>query len=108
MLTKLGYHAHVAANGLEVLAALERQHYDIIFMDMQMPEMDGVAATRRIVERCPDPDARPWIIALTANATDGDRERCLAAGMDDFLSKPMKTPDLAAALARVRLAPLVA
>ena len=104
MLAKLGYRADVAANGLEVLAALERQHYDVILMDMQMPEMDGLEATRQIMQTHPDREQRPWIIALTANAMEGDREVCLAAGMDDYLSKPMKVADIAATLARARLA----
>ena len=106
MLAKLGCHADVAANGLEVLAALERQTYDVILMDMQMPEMDGLEATRRIVETFPDRHQRPWIIALTANAMEGDRELCLATGMDDYLRKPMKLADVAAALERARSAHL--
>jgi PAS domain S-box-containing protein len=104
MLTKLGYRADVAANGLEVLAALERQSYDVILMDMQMPEMDGLEATRRIVQSQPEREQRPWIIALTANATDNDKATCLKAGMDDYVSKPMKLTDLAAALARAKTA----
>jgi CheY-like chemotaxis protein len=105
MLAKLGFRADVAANGLEVLAALSRQSYDVILMDMQMPEMDGLEATRRIVELYPDRATRPWIIALTANAMEGDRELCLASGMDDYLSKPMKLPDIAAAFARLPRVP---
>jgi len=100
MLRKLGYRADVAADGGEVLEALERQHYDVILMDVQMPEMDGLAATRVIVQRWPDPEDRPRIIALTANAMVGDREACLAAGMNDYVSKPIKIEDLAAALER--------
>jgi CheY-like chemotaxis protein len=102
MLAALGYRPDVAADGLEVLDALNRQAYDIILMDVQMPEMDGLEATRRIVAGQPDPLKRPWIIALTANAVHGDREICLAAGMDDYLSKPLKKEDLAAAFRRVR------
>ena len=105
MLAKLGYRADVAANGLEVLAAVERQTYDVILMDMQMPEMDGLEATRRIIDLYPDRNQRPWIIALTANAMEGDRELCLATGMDDYLSKPMKVADVAAALKRARAVP---
>lgn len=100
MLRKLGYRADVAADGGEVLEALERQHYDVILMDVQMPEMDGLAATRAIIQRWPDPEARPRIIALTANAMVGDREACLAAGMNDYVSKPIKLGELAAALER--------
>ena len=103
MLAHLGYRADVAANGHEVLAALRRQPYDIVLMDVQMPEMDGCEATTRLRAdpmRCAY--GRPWVIALTANAVQGDRERCLAAGMDDYVSKPIKIPDLTAALERAR------
>jgi CheY-like chemotaxis protein len=102
MLAILGFRPDVAANGLEVLDALNRQAYDIILMDVQMPEMDGLETTRRIVARQPDPLKRPWIIALTANAVHGDREICLTAGMNDYISKPIKKEDLAAAFGRVR------
>ena len=102
MLAALGYRADLAANGLEVIEALDRQAYDIILMDVQMPEMDGLEAARRIVARQPDPTKRPWIIALTANAVQGDRDICLAAGMDDYISKPIKKDELAAAMGRVR------
>ncbi|HEX2861114.1 MAG TPA: response regulator, partial [Lacunisphaera sp.] len=98
MLDNLGYRADLAANGLEVLEAMERQAYDVILMDMQMPEMDGLEATRRIVQARPDAAGRPWIIALTANAMLGDRELCIAAGMDDYLSKPIKKAELERAL----------
>jgi PAS domain S-box-containing protein len=101
MLARLGYRADVAANGLEVLAAVCRQPYDLVLMDLQMPEMDGLEAARRIRAESPA-GSRPWIIALTANAMQGDRELCLAAGMDDYISKPIKQADLAAALERVR------
>ncbi len=104
MLQKLGFRADVAANGHEVIEALARQDYDVILMDVQMPEMDGLEATRRIVAQHADPRNRPWIIALTANAMQGDRETCLAAGMDDYISKPMKKDELMAALDRARLA----
>jgi PAS domain S-box-containing protein len=102
MLAALGYRADLAANGLEVIEALERQAYDVILMDVQMPEMDGLEAARRIVARQPDRTKRPWIIALTANAVEGDRDICLAAGMDDYISKPIKKEELAAAMGRVR------
>ncbi len=101
MLAALGYRADLAANGLEVIQALERQTYDVILMDVQMPEMDGLEAARRIVDRQPDRTKRPWIIALTANAVQGDRDICLDAGMDDYISKPIKKEELAAAMGRV-------
>lgn len=100
MLERLGYHADVVANGQEVITALRQRSYDILLMDVQMPEMDGIEATRRIVELYPDPAHRPWIIALTANAMQGDRERCLEVGMNDYISKPVKRDELAAALKR--------
>jgi len=102
MLQKLGFRADVVANGLEVIAAVERQPYDVILMDVQMPEMDGLEAARRLGQLRPDPAKRPWIIALTANAMQGDREMCLAAGMDDYISKPIKRDDLLAAIERAR------
>jgi CheY-like chemotaxis protein len=102
MLDNLGYRADLAANGIEVLEAMERQKYDVILMDMQMPEMDGLEATRRIVQAQSRIESRPWIIALTANAMHGDRERCLEAGMDDYLSKPIKKDELMIALDRGR------
>ncbi|QYM79895.1 response regulator [Horticoccus luteus] len=102
MLQKLGYRADVAANGYEVLEALRRQVYDVVLMDVQMPEMDGLEAARRIRAHADPAVPRPWIVALTANAMQGDRERCHEAGMDDYISKPVKLDELAAALARVR------
>jgi PAS domain S-box-containing protein len=104
MLAKLGFRADVAANGRETMEAVERQHYDIVLLDVQMPEMDGLEAARRINERWPERRDRPWIIAITANAMQGDREACLAAGMDDYISKPIKTTELAAALERAKVA----
>ncbi len=101
MLARLGYRADLAANGLEVLEAVKRQRYDIILMDVQMPEMDGLSATRQLRTRA-SIDYRPWIVALTANAMQGDREICLAAGMDAYISKPIKLPELAEALAQAR------
>jgi signal transduction histidine kinase/DNA-binding response OmpR family regulator len=100
-LDKLGYRADVAANGLEAIAALERQPYDAILMDVQMPEMDGLEASRRICARWPR-EERPAIIAMTANAMQGDREMCLAAGMDDYISKPIRVEELMAALLKVQ------
>ncbi len=90
MLRKLGYKADMAANGLDALHALERQHYDVVFMDVQMPEMDGLEATRRI--RASGINSR--IIAMTAHALDGDREKCLSMGMDEYISKPIKIEEL--------------
>jgi len=97
MLRKLGYSADMAEDGLEVLRALERQHYDLILMDIQMPEMDGLEASRQIRKLRPAAE-QPHIIALTAYALDGDRERCLEAGMDSYVSKPVRIEDLKAAL----------
>ena len=99
MLEKLGYRADVAGNGIEAIEALERQPYDLLLSDVQMPEMDGVEATRRILERW-EPGERPWIVAMTAEAMQGDRERFLAAGMNDYVVKPIRIEDLVAALER--------
>jgi CheY-like chemotaxis protein len=96
----MGFRADVAADGLEVLEALKRQRYDIILMDVQMPEMDGLEASRKIQELYQELRYKPWIVALTANAMEGDREACLAAGMDDYISKPIKTEELALAIER--------
>jgi len=95
----MGYWGDTAANGLEAIAALERQFYDVILMDVQMPEMDGLEATRQICARWPKPE-RPTIIAMTANALQGDREACLAAGMDDYIAKPIRVEELVNALMR--------
>ncbi|MHC5768572.1 MAG: PAS domain S-box protein [Nostoc sp.] len=89
MLERIGYRADTANNGLEVLLALRQQSYDLVFMDVQMPEMDGLEATRRICQEWPD-NSRPWIIAMTAHAMQGDREECLSAGMNDYISKPIR------------------
>ncbi|WP_293138661.1 PAS domain S-box protein [Okeania sp. SIO3I5] len=97
VLERLGYRADVANNGLEALEALRRQHYDVVFMDVQMPEMDGLEATRRICQIYPQAK-RPWIIAMTAHAMQGDREECLAAGMNDYISKPVRVEALIKAL----------
>ena len=97
VLKRLGYRADVAGNGLEVIEALNRQAYDIILMDIEMPEMDGVEATQKILRDWPA-DERPKIVAMTANAMKGDRERFLAAGMDGYVSKPIRPEALIAAL----------
>jgi CheY-like chemotaxis protein len=98
-LEELGYTADVAANGLEVISALERQAYDVILMDVQMPEMDGLEATRHIRKNFPAKQ-QPRIIAMTANALQGDREMCLKAGMDDYVSKPIYMDELRNVLQR--------
>jgi PAS domain S-box-containing protein len=97
MLQRLGYEAEVAGNGFEALAALERKSYRLVFMDLQMPEMDGLEATRAIRARWPE-GRRPRIVAMTANASTADRARCMEAGMDDFMSKPVRMPELCRAL----------
>ena len=99
MLERLGYRADLAGNGIEALAAVRRAPNDVVLMDIQMPEMDGLEATRRI--RGEPLGAQPRIIAMTANAMHGDRANCLAAGMDDYLAKPVRIEALSAALERV-------
>jgi len=104
-LERLGYRADVAANGLEVLASLRRQPYDVVLMDVQMPELDGLEATRRIRQLSPEElaaDAQPRIIAMTANALKEDCDICLAAGMDDYVSKPVQVEELVDALNKCR------
>lgn len=93
MLERLGYQADLAKNGREAVEALAQQPYDLILMDIQMPEMDGIEATRHIREKQPD-EQQPRIVALTANALVGDRETYLANGMNDYISKPMKVEAL--------------
>jgi signal transduction histidine kinase/ActR/RegA family two-component response regulator len=100
MLSHLGYRPDLVANGEEAVDAVRRVPYDVVFMDLQMPELDGVGATRQILAEHSN-GMRPRIVALTANAYDEDREACLAAGMDDYVSKPLKTEALEAALLRV-------
>ncbi|MBK8903838.1 MAG: response regulator [Anaerolineaceae bacterium] len=106
MLERLGYHAAVASNGYEVLAMLQERPFDIILMDVQMPEMDGLSATQHIRLNAAL-QVQPYIIALTANALKGDRERFLAAGMNDYLSKPVRLEELSAAINRYSLPVLV-
>jgi PAS domain S-box-containing protein len=106
MLKRLGYRADVVANGLQAIEAVERQRYDLVLMDVQMPEMDGLQAARWITQRR-GPDQRPRVVGMTANAMARDREACLAAGMDDQLVKPIDLASLAALLAgAAALAPL--
>jgi signal transduction histidine kinase/CheY-like chemotaxis protein/HPt (histidine-containing phosphotransfer) domain-containing protein len=99
LLDRLGYRADVAGNGLEALDALVRRAYDVVLMDVQMPQMDGLEATREIRARGAAL-RQPRIVAMTANAMQGDRERCLAAGMDDYVSKPIQVDALVQALSR--------
>ena len=101
LLQQMGYRADVASNGIEAIECVARQPYDVVLMDVQMPEMDGLEATRRIVARWPSPSERPSIVAMTANAMQGDREECLAAGMDDYVTKPIRVDALVQALVSV-------
>ncbi len=98
-LHRMGYAPDTVGNGLEAVAAARKRKFDLVFMDLQMPEMDGITATKEIRRLLPK-DAQPVILALTANAMPGDRERCLAAGMNDHLSKPVKLEELQAAIQR--------
>jgi CheY-like chemotaxis protein/nitrogen-specific signal transduction histidine kinase/HPt (histidine-containing phosphotransfer) domain-containing protein len=106
LLQQMGYRADLAANGLEALAALERHPYDLVFMDLMMPEMDGLEATRLIRQRQQQPARFPTfkspmiIVAMTASAMKGDREKCLAAGMDDYIAKPVRLEDVRAIVER--------
>jgi CheY-like chemotaxis protein/HPt (histidine-containing phosphotransfer) domain-containing protein len=99
LLAQMGYRADVAANGLEAVDAVERQTYDVVLMDVQMPELDGFEASREINRRWPG-NRRPRIVAMTANAMQGDRELCVAAGMDDYVAKPVRIEELVSALER--------
>ena len=96
MLKKLGYRADAVADGREVVQALERQDYDLVLMDIKMPEMDGITATQVI--RKLRPEKGPKIVAITAFALEGDREKCLEAGMDDYIAKPVQMRELAEVL----------
>ncbi len=102
LLDRLGYRADVAASGQEVIEAVQRQHYDVILMDVHMPEMDGIEATRRIFAMLPQ-DEHPYIIAMTAAAMQEDRERCRQVGMQNFIPKPVKVEDLVRALLQARV-----
>jgi CheY-like chemotaxis protein len=98
VLGRMGYRADIVGNGLEAVEAVRRQQYDLVLMDVQMPEMDGLEATRTLCREMPTD--RPRIVAMTAEAMAGDRERCLAAGMDDYVTKPVRFAELEAALLR--------
>ena len=100
-LQQLGYRADIAANGIEVLEALQRQPYDVILMDLQMPEMDGLEASRLIHQQW-SPELCPYIIAITANAMSEEQDKCWEVGMDYFITKPVKVSELAQALQQVR------
>ncbi|UCG96467.1 MAG: GAF domain-containing protein [Burkholderiales bacterium] len=100
ILQQMGYRADLASNGLEAVESVGRQVYDVVLMDVQMPEMDGLEASRQITSKWP-PGERPRIVAMTANAMAGDREMCLAAGMDDYITKPIRVDALVEALMQV-------
>jgi CheY-like chemotaxis protein len=99
LLKKLGWSVDLACNGFDAIAALERENFGLVLMDVQMPVMDGLMATREIRRRLPA-ECQPAIIAFTANTLPGDREQCLAAGMDDYLSKPVNADEMSAKLER--------
>ena len=101
LLQQMGYRADVASNGIEAIECVARQTYDVVLMDVQMPEMDGLEASRRIAAQW-QTGARPRIVAMTANAMAGDREACLAAGMDDYVTKPIRVDALVEALLTAR------
>jgi CheY-like chemotaxis protein len=100
LLQRMGFQADVVEDGRAAVAAVESGSYDVVLMDVQMPEMDGLEATRQIRSRWPDRPLR--IVGLTANAMAGDREACIAAGMDDYVSKPIRPEELEAAISRAR------
>jgi signal transduction histidine kinase/CheY-like chemotaxis protein len=100
LLTQMGYRADLASNGVEAVESVQRQTYDVVLMDVQMPEMDGLEASRRITTQWPA-GSRPHIVAMTANAMQGDRDMCLAAGMDEYITKPIRVEALVQALQNV-------
>ena len=102
VLLQFGYRTDLVVSGKEAVEAAERQKYDLLFMDIQMPNMDGLEATRLICSRM-SPSERPYIVAMTANAMKEDRERCLSAGMDDYLSKPIRPEEIKAAIERAAM-----
>jgi CheY-like chemotaxis protein/HPt (histidine-containing phosphotransfer) domain-containing protein len=102
-LEKIGYRADLVQNGIEALEALRRQPYDVVLMDIEMPQMDGLTATRQIREEWQNrPEPAPKIIAITAYAMEGDRQKCFAAGMDGYITKPFRIKALASALEQIQ------
>jgi CheY-like chemotaxis protein len=101
MLDRLGVRAAEAVDGADAVAQVMAGDFDVVLMDLQLPGIDGLEATRRIRATL-SPEKQPWIVAMTANVAPADRDACRAAGMDDFVSKPIRSPELAAALARGR------
>jgi CheY-like chemotaxis protein len=102
LLSKMGHRVRTATNGIEAVKALGEEQYDLVFMDVQMPELDGFGATKKIRELEAATGAHVSIIAMTAHAMAGDRERCVAAGMDDYLSKPISYKAVEQVLKRLR------
>jgi CheY-like chemotaxis protein len=100
LLQQMGYRADLASNGIEAVESVQRQTYDVVLMDVQMPELDGLDATRQICTLM-EAERRPRIVAMTANAMQGDQEICIAAGMDDYLTKPIRVDRLVEALRNV-------
>jgi CheY-like chemotaxis protein len=101
VLKRMGHRVELAGNGLDAVLALERQVFDVVFMDVHMPEMDGLEATRRIVEKWPRHE-RPPIFAMTASVLEDERERCLEVGMEGFVTKPVNVKELAALLEKLQ------
>jgi len=99
LLRRLGYEADIVSDGRQALDRLRESHYDVVFLDIQMPELDGLEAARTICREYPE-TKRPWLVALTAHAVEGDREDCISAGMNDYLSKPVRSETLATVLRR--------
>jgi len=104
-LERMGYRADAVANGLEAVHAMRERNYHLLFMDVQMPEMDGLEATRQI-RAIISAERQPVIVALTANAMQGDRERCIESGMNDYITKPVKIDEIQAVISR-HFSPLV-
>jgi CheY-like chemotaxis protein len=99
---KLGYDAHLSNNGLEAVNAFDTDYYHLVFMDIEMPEMDGFEATEKIKERFKNESRSPVIVALTANSLSGERERCMQHGMDDYLAKPFTMEDVQRLISSVK------